>query len=406
MPGNAKIFSINNMHNFYFGQFDKNNVRRIKGESTGYWPAYSMGFFTLQTMLQDITKTPDDIKNEFMKECFNNNGQIDWLFSLWEDEDSSNPFVLLESFEHIGAALAIEGKGGLTNVAFRIKQLRTYVYIMNLLRKALKAKGDEHFRLLNEYMKHVWSYRDTFIVHYYATARKWCNSYVLNAGHEEMHYANENATWKKDVVITRSNIDDAIAELKEETKYKQYTDQLEIINPEIGPPAKEVTRRYRRFRNQTKFYSGGCTVQVTSIVGTTRIGTEKIEVAEKITFDIPADMYMYIDGNTYEVELLVGDLAVSVSPRYPAWIDNRGTDLWGYSDNRSMDIYGSPRSTTWHMIGDTLTRYDVVERMDIETAVGAAYRVDAVNQRGLMMVYNQPQWLSFHRDRIFVPKTE
>lgn len=426
MPSLAKMFSFNSMLNFYRKHNQESNVISIHGESTAFWPAYSLGFFGVASILDDSSKTNEEIRDLFFEKCFNNNQDIIALFKYWEDVRTTSPFMFYNSFMLIESAMINEDDD---LVKKRILDLRDYLFIQNMYRKVqnLTKHSPEYFDALQAYMERVWTYRESGIVHFYGVARNLCNANVTRSDRYDLYIFRERdfgevPVWQVEKPILEDEYESMISSLAEEVDFTRYSEDLVVMNDLPGFPETNGDDLNHDFRYRNRFYAtAGTRIRVTAIdgqggisVGMSNNPDEQQTLIPKggqEDFEILDSSVFIINGAKFNVKIIEGNICVNCSPENPAWIDNGGSNLWGFSDSEEMHIDSDVRSTTMHLLDGVNVRYDVTRstRQEgetysvIQTQPNSVYMVHAINQRGSLVIYNQPQWISFKRDEIFIP---
>ncbi len=347
-------------HKEWIPFYAKRKLNAINAETNANWGGQALGLFIAAELMWDTSADTDALVARFHKDLFGPAaGPMQALYARFESSPPLNPATLTPMFDDLRQALALAAT---PQVRARIIDMMSYILYVDTYRRfelvseSEPTRKDAYYASLKELMNLAWRTKDRDTVHYYALARRLCNSLPLTDKRPEFNLVSQNppTIWKTGEQYTDDQIlalfEATAKSLKEDqTPYTTYSRFFEPIRQLAGPgPASTLhgddAQGITRSRGTLTGYivpagQAAITLQVQAVTKpvTFKVYLRDQEVLQETTipagdtftdlkFDLPkAGEYRFeLSGEAVLKAAPTLPLILEASPSRPAWIDYSG----------------------------------------------------------------------------------
>ncbi len=235
-------------HKEWIPFYAKRKLNAINAETNANWGGQALGLFIASELMWDTSADTDALTARFHKDLFGPASvPMQTLYSRFESSPPLNPATLTPMFEDLTQALALT-KTSDAKIRARIIDMMAYLLYVDTYRRfelvseSQPSRNDAYYQSLKELMNLAWRIKDRDTVHYYALARRLCNSLPLTDKRPEFNLVSENppTIWKQGEQYTDEQIlslfQACAKSLKEDqTPYTTYSRFFEPIRQLAAP---------------------------------------------------------------------------------------------------------------------------------------------------------------------------
>jgi hypothetical protein len=438
-------------HKEWIPFYAKRKLNAINAETNANWGGQALGLYIASELMWDTTANTDTLTAAFYKDLFGPAaGPMKSLYERFESSPPLNPATLTPMCQDLQQALALAPANNPAIRARIIDMMAYMVYVdtyrrFELVSETQPTHDDVYYASLKELMNFAWRIKDRDTVHYYALARRLCNSVPLTDKRPEFNLENKNppTIWKTGEQYTDPEIlalfEATAKSLKDDqTPYTTYSRFFEPVRKIAVPgPATKLLNDTQEGLTKTRGTLTGYIVPAGQVTITLEIRPETKPVtfkvyarAQEVLFETTLSTIGQFNPVKFETPKageyrfeLIGEatlkaaadlpLVLEASPSKPAWIDYAGPHYF-YVPKGVSQIYVDADIRFSFYIPGNPARQEILPAnrvpgknyaiIDVpQGASGKLWHTDP-NTRGKIAFLNIPPILLLSPTQVFLPR--